>query len=47
VNNTPGKEELENFWRKIYGKQVQHNGEAGWIIKPVPTKFKHGLEPNM
>ena len=31
VNNAPGKEEVENFWRKIYGKEVQHNGEAGWI----------------
>ena len=31
VNNTPGKEEVENFWRKIHGKKVQHNGEAGWI----------------
>ena len=41
VNNAPGKEEVENFWRKIYGKKVQHNGEADWI-KPVPTKSKHG-----
>ena len=31
VNNAPGKEEVENFWRKMYGKKVQHNGEAGWI----------------
>jgi hypothetical protein len=31
VNNAPGREEVENFWRKIYGKKVQHNGEAGWI----------------
>ena len=22
---------MENFWREIYGKKVQHNGEAGWI----------------
>jgi len=31
VNNAPGKVEVENFWRKIYGKKVQHNGELGWI----------------
>jgi hypothetical protein len=30
VNNAPGKE-VENFWREIYGKKFQHNGEAGWI----------------
>jgi len=29
VNNAPGKEEVENFWREIYGKKIQHNGEAG------------------
>jgi len=22
---------VENFWREIYGKAVQHNGEAHWI----------------
>ena len=47
VNNAPGKEEVENFWREIYGKKVQHNGEADWMKKPVPTKSKHGMEPNM
>ena len=31
VNNAPGRGEVENFWRKIYGKEVQHNGEADWI----------------
>jgi hypothetical protein len=31
VNNAPGKKEVENFWREIHGKKVQHNGEAGWI----------------
>ena len=31
VNNAPGKEEVENFWRKINGEIFQHNGEAGWI----------------
>ena len=31
MNNAPGKEELDNFWRKIYGKKVQCNGGAGWI----------------
>jgi len=28
MENAPGKEEVENFWRKIYGKGVQYNGEA-------------------
>jgi len=31
MENAPGKEEVENFWRKIYGKGVQYNGEAHWI----------------
>ena len=31
VNNAPGREEVENFWRKIYGIKVQHNGESGCI----------------
>jgi hypothetical protein len=31
VKNAPGKEEVENFWREIYGKKVPHNGEACWI----------------
>ena len=29
VNNAPGREEVENFRRKIYGKKVQKNGEVG------------------
>ena len=24
VNNAPGREEVENFWREIYGKKGQH-----------------------
>jgi len=31
IKNTPGKEEVENFWREIYGKKVSHNEEACWI----------------
>jgi hypothetical protein len=31
VKNAPDKEEVGNFWREIYGKEVQHNGEAHWI----------------
>jgi hypothetical protein len=31
VKNAPGKEEVENFWREIYGKKVSHNEEAWWI----------------
>jgi len=31
VKNAPDKEEGENFWREIYGKGVQHNGEMHWI----------------
>ena len=31
MNNIPGKEEVGNFWREMYGEKVQHNGEAGWI----------------
>ena len=31
VKNAPGKEEVENFWREMYGKKVSHNEEAWWI----------------
>jgi len=31
VKNAPDKEEVENFWREIYRKEVQHNGEVHWI----------------
>jgi len=31
VKNAPDKEEVENSWREIYGKEAQHNGEAHWI----------------
>ena len=31
MKNAPDKEEVENFWREIYGKGVQHNGETHWI----------------
>jgi hypothetical protein len=38
VNNAPGKEEVENFWREIHGKNVQYNGEAGWIKNQYQQK---------
>ena len=47
VKNVPEKEEVENVWREIYGNKVEVNREACWIKKPVPTKFKHGMEPSM
>jgi hypothetical protein len=31
VKNTPDKEEMENFWREIYGKKVSHYEEVCWI----------------
>jgi len=31
VKTAPDKEEAENFWTEIYGKEVQHNGEEFWI----------------
>ena len=31
VKNAPDKEEMENIWRDIYGKEFKHNGEAHWI----------------
>ena len=39
VNNAQGKEEVQNVWRKIYGKKVEHNGEAGWI-KTITNKLQ-------
>jgi hypothetical protein len=31
VKNAADKEEVVNFWREVYRKGVQHNGEAHWI----------------
>ena len=31
VQHAPDKEEVENFWREIYGNKVKHNEEACWI----------------
>ena len=31
MKNAPEKEEVENFWREMYGNKVKHNGEACWI----------------
>jgi hypothetical protein len=31
VKNAPEKEQMENFWKEIYGKKVQHNEAACWI----------------
>jgi hypothetical protein len=31
VKNTPDKEEVENFWREIYGNKVKDNEQACWI----------------
>jgi hypothetical protein len=28
VKNVPEKEEVENYWREIYGNKVEHNREA-------------------
>jgi len=47
MKNAPEKEEVENFWREIYGNKVEHNRKACSIKKPVPTKFKHGMELSM
>jgi len=41
VKNAPDKEEAENFWREIYGKGVQHNGEVHWI------KYQYQQNPKM
>jgi len=27
VQHAPDKEEVENFWREIYGNKIKHNGE--------------------
>ena len=41
MKNVPDKEEVENFWREIYGKEVQHNGEAYWF------ENQHQQNPSM
>jgi hypothetical protein len=32
-DNAQTKEEIDNFWKEIYGKKAQHNEEAYWIKK--------------
>jgi hypothetical protein len=39
--NAPEKEQVENVWKQICGKKVQHNGEACWI------KNKYQQNPGM
>ena len=41
MKNAPDKKEVKNFWREIYGKKLQHNGEASWI------KNQQGQNPSM
>jgi hypothetical protein len=31
VKNASGKEELEDFWREIFGKNFSYNEEACWM----------------
>ena len=31
VKSAPTKQEIENFWKEIFGKNVQHNEETYWI----------------
>jgi len=31
VKNAPTKEEVENFWKEIFEKKVQHNDTAYWM----------------
>jgi hypothetical protein len=31
VKKAPRKEDIENFWRTIFGEKVRHNEEAYWI----------------
>jgi hypothetical protein len=40
------KSKWRTFGKKYMGK-FQHNGEACWIKKLVPTKPRHGMEPSM
>ena len=47
VNNAPGKEELENFWRKILWEKSSTEWRGGLDKKPGPTKSKNGMEPSM
>eukprot|EP00957_Ditylum_brightwellii_P124283 9473573-Ditylum_brightwellii.AAC.1 len=31
VNDPPTKEEITNFWTKLFGKTAKHNEEATWL----------------
>jgi hypothetical protein len=31
VKKAPRKQDIENFWRTIFGEKVRHNEEAYWI----------------
>jgi len=36
---------VENFWREIYGKNVQHNGEKSWIKNQYQQNPSMELSP--
>eukprot|EP00957_Ditylum_brightwellii_P052126 3952884-Ditylum_brightwellii.AAC.1 len=31
VNEPPAREEITNFWTKLFGKIAKHNDEAAWL----------------
>ena len=41
MKNAPEKEEVESFWREIYGKGIQHTGKVHWI------ENQHQQNPSM
>jgi hypothetical protein len=45
VKNAPGKEEVENFWRKMYGKKVSHNEKACWIKDQCQQNYSMEWSP--
>jgi hypothetical protein len=45
VKSSPGKEEVENFWRKTYGKKLSYNVEACWIKDQCQNKPRMEWSP--
>jgi hypothetical protein len=45
VKKVPGKEEVENLWREIYGEKVSHNEEACWIKDQCQQNASMELNP--
>jgi hypothetical protein len=43
--NAPTKEEIENFWKEVFGKKAQHKEEAYWIKSQCHPRLSMAWSP--